>query len=325
MIIFLIKGFVQNDPLNNPFNKFTYTNSEFIERVLFMSFQSRLSRSFDSAPILPLNQTSRYVLFSDCHRGCANSNDNFLKNQHLYFAALQHYYQNGFTYIELGDGDELWENRNMEQIIEVHNNVFWLLKKFAERNRLHLIYGNHDMEKKQKNYADCHCSSYFCTDTQQMQPLFPHMAYHSGIILEDISGLRLYLTHGHQADLLNSVFWRLSRFLVRYVWKPMEHTGVLDPTSAAKNNHRKNLTEKRLSSWAEERRQILITGHTHRPRLNKTEPFYFNTGSCVHPRCITCIEIQNRTLTLCKWAVNSRPDRTLYVEHEVLTDPVSLS
>lgn len=290
-----------------------------------MSYQSRITRSFASAPILPIDQTSRYVLFSDCHRGSANSNDNFLKNQHLYFSALQHYYQNGFTYIELGDGDELWENRKIEQIIEVHNNVFWLLSKFAEENRLYLLYGNHDMEKKRAAYASCHCSSYFCTDSQQMQPLFPEMKYYSGVILEDISHLRIYLTHGHQADLLNSVFWRLSRFLVRYVWQPLEHIGVLDPTSAAKNNHRKNRTEVRLSSWARENGQILITGHTHRPRLNQAEPFYFNTGSCVHPRCITCIEIQNRTLTLCKWAVNTRSDRTLYVAREVLADPVSLS
>lgn len=290
-----------------------------------MSYQSRLNRSFDCAPVLPLNQSSRYVLFSDCHRGSANSNDNFLKNQHLYFSALQHYYQSGFTYIELGDGDELWENRKMEQIIEVHSDVFWLLSKFAQRNRLYLLYGNHDMEKKRKAYSSCHCSSYFCTDSQKIQPLFPNLVYHSGIILKDTSGLCLYLTHGHQADLLNSVFWRLSRFLVRYVWKPLEHTGVLDPTSAAKNNHRKNLTEKHLSSWAKERQQILITGHTHRPRLNKTDPYYLNTGSCVHPRCITCIEIQNRTLTLCKWAVNTRSDGTLYVAREVLADPLSLS
>lgn len=289
-----------------------------------MSYQSRLSHSFDAAPILPLNQSSRYVLFSDCHRGCANSNDNFLKNQHLYFSALWHYYQSGFTYIELGDGDELWENRKMEQIIDVHSNVFWLMEKFSKQKRLYLLYGNHDMEKKRTAYSSCHCSSYFCTDTQQAQPLFPDMTYYSGIILEDISGLRLYLTHGHQADLLNSVFWRLSRFLVRYVWKPLEHIGVLDPTSAAKNNHRKNLTEKRLSSWAKERHQILITGHTHRPRLEETDSFYFNTGSCVHPRCITCMEIQNRALTLCKWAVNTRPDRTLYVEREILAGPLFL-
>lgn len=290
-----------------------------------MSFCSRMSHSFDDAPILCLNQSSRYVLFSDCHRGCANSNDNFLKNEHLYFSALRHYYQNGFTYIELGDGDELWENRKMEQIIEVHNNVFCLLSKFAASNRLYLIYGNHDMEKKKTSYSRCHCSSYYCTDTQQIQPLFTDMTYYGGVILEDISGLKIYLTHGHQADLLNSVFWKLSRFLVRYVWKPLEHAGVLDPTSAVKNNHRKSLTEERLSSWAEEQQQILISGHTHRPRLGGADSYYFNTGSCVHPCCITCIEIQNRAFTLCKWTLDTRFDRTLYVAREVLAGPLYLS
>ncbi len=290
-----------------------------------MSLHSRMHRSFQSVPILPINNASRYVLFSDCHRGCANSNDNFLKNQHLYFSALQHYYNHGFTYIELGDGDELWENRKMEQIIDAHSDVFWLLSLFAKKNRLYLLYGNHDMEKKKASYSSLHCSTYFCTDIQHTETLFPEIVYYSGLILEDISGLRIYLTHGHQADLINSVFWRVSRFLVRYVWKPLEHVGVLDPTSAAKNNHRKNLTEKRLSSWAEERRQILITGHTHRPRLNQSDSFYFNTGSCVHPRCITCIEIKDRTLTLCKWAVSTRPDRSLYVSREILATPLSLS
>lgn len=290
-----------------------------------MSYQSRISHAFDSAPVLPLSQHSRYVLFSDCHRGCGNTNDNFLKNQHLYFSALQHYYQNRFTYIELGDGDELWENRKMEQIIEVHNDVFALLTGFAKQGRLYLIYGNHDMEKKKIHYSQRHCSSYYCCDTQKIQPLFPDMAYYSGIILEDSSGQRLYLTHGHQADLLNSVFWRLSRFLVRHLWKPLEHRGVLDPTSAAKNNHRKNKTEKRLSAWADNRQEILITGHTHRPRLEASGTLYCNTGSCVHPSSITCIEIQNCSLSLCKWMVSTHLDHSLYVTREVLAGPFLLS
>ena len=95
-----------------------------------MSTASRLNHAFENAPELPLGTGTKYVLISDCHRGIGTSSDNFLKNQHLYFAALKHYYQTGFTYIELGDGDELWENRNMESIIEVHSNVFWLFSLF---------------------------------------------------------------------------------------------------------------------------------------------------------------------------------------------------
>ncbi len=77
-----------------------------------MSYLSRIDHAFSDAPVLPLSENGRYVLFSDCHRGIGTSNDNFLKNQHLYFAALNYYYQHSFCYIELGDGDELWENRS---------------------------------------------------------------------------------------------------------------------------------------------------------------------------------------------------------------------
>ena len=89
-----------------------------------------------------------------------------------------------------------------------------------------MLYGNHDMEKKKPGYSDTVCSSYFCTQTQCMQPLFPGLTFYEGIILENpCSGLRLYLTHGHQADALNSTFWKLARFLVRYLWRPFEHYG----------------------------------------------------------------------------------------------------
>lgn len=291
-----------------------------------MSVASRLSHSFSNAPVLPLTYASRYVLFSDCHRGRGNSNDNFLKNQHIYFAALKQYYQTGFTYLELGDGDELWENRCLKQIIEIHSDVYHLLSLFYQKNRLYLLYGNHDMIKKQKRFREAACSAYYCQAAQCRQPLFPDMPYYEGIILQDCQNEQdLYLTHGHQADMLNSSFWRLARFLVRYVWTPAEHFGLLDPTSAAKNYVLKNKSEERLSHWAQTEEKVLITGHTHRPRLSLESAPYFNTGSCIHPGSITCIEIENRALTLVKWTLNTRRDKTLYVAREILAGPLSLS
>lgn len=290
-----------------------------------MSYYKRLNQAFENVPVIPLTEHSKYILISDCHRGNGTSNDNFLKNQHLYFAALQHYYTQGYTYIELGDGDELWENRKMEQIIEIHSNVFWLLSLFYNENRLYLLYGNHDIAKKNPKYGTKTCSSYFCTTEQRKMPLFPKMPFYSGLILEDAKQKqKIYLTHGHQADLLNSSLWRLARFLVRYFWSPLERFGVLDPTSAAKNNTKKHKTEARLSHWAKQENHILITGHTHRPMVGTKDISYFNTGSCVHPRCITCIEIENRCLTLVKWTMSTRNDMSLYVSREVLSDPVCI-
>ena len=67
----------------------------------------RISNAFEGALRLPLCPCSKYILLSDCHRGVGNANDNFLSNEYLYLAALQHYFRRGFTYLELGDGDEL--------------------------------------------------------------------------------------------------------------------------------------------------------------------------------------------------------------------------
>ncbi len=295
-----------------------------------MSAFSRLDRAFQNAPALPLSNRSRYVLMSDCHRGMGTSSDNFLKNQHLYFAALEHYYRQGFTYIELGDGDELWENRSMKNIIDVHSNVFWLFKQLYQENRLYLLYGNHDIVKRKKGYPAKSCGTFFCTQSQQMQPLFPSLTFYEGIILttdllpNSRSHVTLYLTHGHQASLLNSTLWPLSRFLVRYIWRPLENLGILDPTSAAKNYRVKNKCETRLDQWAQENHRILITGHTHRPILPTEPANYYNTGSCVHPRCITCIEIERGLMTLVKWSMNARPDSTLYVAREVISGPIAI-
>ncbi len=280
-----------------------------------MSCKRRLNQAFLDAPVLPWHSGSRYVLFSDCHRGNGTHNDNFLKNQHLYFAALQYYYRKGFTYIELGDGDELWENRHMKQIKEIHNDAFWLLSLFYKENRLHMIYGNHDMMRKYRFFAQREYATYPCTSSQCEEPLFPDIRFHSGLILKNNADqTSLYLTHGHQASILNSTLWPLNRFLVRYVWKPLEQIGVLDPTSAAKNYTSKQRTEKRLTEWADKYHRTLITGHTHRPMIHPSAPSYLNTGSCIHPRCITCIEIHGTEITLVKWYTGTRKDGTLYVE-----------
>lgn len=288
-----------------------------------MSADRRLNAAFAHAPVFPLTSASRYVLFSDCHRGCGTNNDNFLKNQNLYFAALKHYYNRGFTYVELGDGDELWENRSFEAIKSIHNNVFWLLSRFYREGRLLMLYGNHDIVKRNPRFTDKCCASYPCSVCHEDE-LFPGLVFHPGVILKNANCRKeVYLTHGHQADFFNSVLWRTSRFLVRYFWKPLESAGFLDPTSAAKNNTKKKKVEQHLSDWANRTGCVLITGHTHRPMLDESVS-YCNTGSCVHPRCVTCIEIEHLRILLVKWTLATRPDRTLYVTREVLSGPFTL-
>ncbi len=296
-----------------------------------MSYSSRLRKAYEGATTLPLHFSSKYVIISDCHRGDGSSNDNFLKNQTLYLAALRHYYQNTFSYIELGDGDELWENRRMEQIIEIHNDVFQLLSLFNRQNRLYLLYGNHDIVKKKANYPKKHYSSYpySCCNNPSLTglPLMPEVSFYEGLILTPCppaSSTSLFLTHGHQADLFNSTLWPLSRFLVRHIWKPLEHFGILDPTSAAKNYSRKKKTERRLQNFARNNNLFLVAGHTHRPFLSSDDFSYANSGSCVHPFSITCLEIEKLNIALVKWYLDSDNHKRLIVKREVLAGPYPL-
>jgi len=106
--------------------------------------------------------------------------------------------------------------------------------------------------------------------------------------------------------------------------------GVNDPTSPAKNFEKRVKLEKEMVDWLDSNKEkvgLLIVGHTHRPHLpQKDESPYCNTGSCVHPRCITGIEIENGEIQLVKWFidVNSKGKGSLFVNKEILEGPRKL-
>ncbi|WP_330571419.1 hypothetical protein [Serpentinicella alkaliphila] len=90
----------------------------------------RLSRVFHSSEEILFDDSSRFILMSDCHRGTGDWADTFAKNQNIFFVALNHYYKENYIYIELGDGDELWQNSKMCDIMREHFDSFWLMKDF---------------------------------------------------------------------------------------------------------------------------------------------------------------------------------------------------
>ncbi len=292
-----------------------------------MSTDKRLTKLYEKAKVIPYDNSSKFVIMSDCHRGTGNWTDNFLPNQNLFFAALQHYYDKGFTYFELGDGDELWENRDFNNIIEVHSDSFWIMEKFYQEKRLYMLYGNHDIVKNSRKYVDKNMKKYYCDSSKKYCPLFPDMVVYEGLILEHQETYNtIFLVHGHQGDVINDELWPIGRFLVRYVWKRLELLGMRDPSSSDINPKKKNKIETQLSKWSEDHNQMLITGHTHRavfPTIR--EPKYFNDGSCIHPRCIQALEIENNKIALVKWSVLTKVDGTLYVGRSILEGPIELT
>ena len=101
--------------------------------------------------------------------------------------------------------------------------------------------------------------------------------------------------------------------------------GVNDPTAAGKNYKKKNKIERKLMKWCEEKDVMMIAGHTHKPTFPRVgRPMYFNDGSCIHPECITAIEIEKGCISLVKWYVMTRENRNMYVEREILEGPTKL-
>ena len=183
------------------------------------------------------------------------------------------------------------------------------------------------MQKSDTEFLECHYKGHYCGIRKKFFSLFNYIKAYEGIILEneDNNQHRIFLLHGHQGDLINDRLWKLGKFLVRYIWRPLEIWGFNDPTRAAKNYRKKNSIEQQLITWSKENNIMLITGHTHRSSFaNLDEPMYFNSGSCIHPTAITAIEIEYGRISLVKWSIMTREDNSIYVGKEVLKGPVKL-
>lgn len=274
---------------------------------------------FPDANIKTITPDAKFIVMSDCHRGDGSAGDEFAHNSLIYKCALEYYLKEGFTYIELGDAEELWENDSFEQIYITHTSVYDLLRRFHDpdpaKTRYLKVWGNHD-----EDWRD---------NPAPLRALFPNIQLHEAILLqpENVS-VPIFLLHGHQADpSCSGPGAKISRFLVRRVWSGLQRFGIGDPTRAAENPGRCDAIDDTLYNWARGHDpispeigivspyfRIIIAGHTHRPvfanlslterrvletgvgtpgvrRKEKADPVYYNAGSCVHPRCITGLEI----------------------------------
>ena len=292
-----------------------------------MNTKKRLDRAYKNARRVSFKNGDKLVFFSDCHRGDNSFADDFARNENIYYHALKHYYKEGFTYLELGDGDELWENLSFSTILKAHKNVYGLLQKFHFENRLHLIWGNHDMVYRDEAYVKKHLTTYFDPKDGREEVLFKDLEYHEAIVLQHVDNAQeLFLCHGHQADWMNYHGWRFNRFLVRALWKPLQIFGISDPTSPAKNYKELIKVERRIKKWITENQNILtIVGHTHRPRFPEPGDIaFFNDGSCVHPRSITGLEIENDAISLVKWHIATSESGSLQIARVLLEGPQKL-
>lgn len=289
---------------------------------------SILNKAFEQAKKVKLPRDAKLIFFSDLHKGDNSYADDFRFNMKIYEHALNEYFEEDFTYIELGDGIELWENTSFKPIYESYRSTFELMKRFKDENRLYLVWGNHDMEFRDPIVLEKVLRTFFIPKNISDKATYFDLKYHESLLLEFENESRsIFAIHGHQADYMNYKHWKFNRFFVRYFWKYLQRWfGISDPTSPAKNYKGLIKVERKLNQWiVNNNQQMVICGHTHRPRFPSPGDIpLFNDGSCVHPESIIGIEIRDFKISLVKWHEHTDESGEARIVKSVLEGPESL-
>lgn len=254
----------------------------------------------------------KFIVFSDQHKGNKSWADDFNSSEANYVNALNHYFKEGYHFINLGDSEELWKFKAAD--ILPANERSLAAECAFHPDRYTKTFGNHDIMWKDKFAVAFYLKKYFS----------PAPIVYEGIILRLARlqvPLHVLLTHGHQGDLMsdnNSV----STWIVAHIWMPMQRFLRINVNSASKDFSLRNLHNRMMYEWSSERKNLLlITGHTHSPVFaagryynhpnNKIEtfveneaikPVYFNTGCCCFDDGdVTGIEISEGSIRLVKW------------------------
>lgn len=292
-----------------------------------MRTMQRLTRAYRNARILDIDSSSRIIIFSDSHCGDGSLSDEFHKDRDIFEAALQHYFDEGFTLIEAGDNDELWEYSKFHHILKANPEVFRLLRQFHVKDRYIRIYGNHDMQLRDPKFVRQHLYLRLNDVTGHVEPLLDGTKVEEAVLLRHKGTDQEILTvHGHQGDFPNDQIWGFSMFMFRILWRHLHALGIRSPSSPTRNSYQRHKVERNYVRWILKHGTALICGHTHRERFPiDDDPPYFNTGACVFPDYITGLEIVDDAISLVSWQVVPDSNGYLHVARRALAGPRPLS
>jgi len=196
---------------------------------------------------LPINNNTKYALFSDLHLGNGEKSDLFKHNKDTMLFALKYYKKNGYSIILLGDIEELWQFNFIEIHDKYDKSIYKQLRSF-KNSKVYRIFGNHDKDWKRPPADPILC-------TKKIQ----HGAPEAIKLGNDI-----FLVHGHQGDkTCDRKTWE-SRYWARKL-EPLVHIGKIIGISnrlATKSQVPSN-REKLYYKWAIDKKVFLICGHTH--------------------------------------------------------------
>jgi hypothetical protein len=283
---------------------------------------------------------SKFIIFSDHHKGNKDHGDDFASNEKNYLAALDYYFSNKFNYINLGDSEELWKYKP-EEVISKNTRALSSEARFHDDEKYFKTFGNHDLIWKNKLDVDIWFKKIF---------KLPLPVY-EGLILKakiDNKPLSVYVTHGHQGDKMSDNNG-LSTWLVSHIWRPLQRYLDINVNTPAKDFELRDRHNIMMYEWSSTQKNlIMITGHTHKPvfaaglysdhpanniplpeitgkdRRSKLIPSYFNSGCCCYNDSdITGIEIGEGKISLIKWHWENETSHRVVLEEVSLTKLVN--
>ncbi|MBA2249784.1 MAG: metallophosphoesterase [Chitinophagaceae bacterium] len=274
----------------------------------------------------------KFIVFSDHHKGNKDHGDDFANNEPNYLAALDYYFANKYTYINLGDAEELWKYKP-QQVISKNMTALKKEACFQRENRYHKTFGNHDLTWKNKIDVDIWFKDIFTLPL----PVWEGLLLNTNVNGEVIS---IFLTHGHQGDKMSDNN-ALSTWLVSHLWRPLQRYLQLNVNTPAKDYTLRDKHNIMMYEWSSRKKNLLlITGHTHKPvfasgrysnhssneidpSLHKhtLRPSYFNSGCCCYNDTdITGIEICEGKISLIKWHLTNAVSNRTVLEEIALAD-----
>jgi hypothetical protein len=231
-----------------------------ISSALDEAFQRALEQEqAEGEKVLDIH-TARLVIFSDHHKGNRDGADDFRVSEAAYNAALAYYYGLGYTLFVLGDVEELWEEWP-QTVLKAYPHTLELEGKFHQAGRYMRFWGNHDDDWSHPDLVD-----------QLLRPALGggSIEVRESLILHVREGEkelgRLFLIHGHQGTLDSDRIAPLSKFLLRYFWRPFQRITKFSFNTPARDFELRYEHESAMYYWSQAHEKlVLIAGHTHRP------------------------------------------------------------
>ena len=231
-----------------------------IHAALDAVFRRALEQEQTEGPAVLNVRSAKFVIFSDHHKGKRDGADDFSPCERAYNAALAYYDRLQYTLIVMGDVEELWEEWP-ETVLKAYQHTLELEGRFHRDGRYLRFWGNHDDAWSHPDLVE--------------QWLIPALGglplkVREALILHVRDGEeelgRLFLVHGHQGTFDAERIAPLSKFAVRYFWRPIQRLFKIYLNTPARDFFLRYAHDSAMYLWSQEQQKVvLIAGHTHRP------------------------------------------------------------